>query len=201
MRRRASRRNRQSQPPEAVLVIQEITATWTKASRGSPAAALRNAVPKAVPLPSPIPPVPTGGYILQLVLYGEKNAFQSPLVKVDLLRPLVKELSDARALVDIEPETRWVIPNIRIVHSDEGMRVELWWKNGAPRREYPVLPKFTLKPDQWGRVEYNLRTSWYDGKWIYRHTVLNIGYLTRSSIGRFIDTAPDHKIVSLADLW
>jgi hypothetical protein len=93
------------------------------------------------------------------------------------------------------------MPNIRVVHSDAGVRVELWWKEGAPRREYPIPPSFTLESDQWGRVEYNLRTSWYEGEWKYRHTVLNVGYLASPSIARFIDTTPNHRIVSMADLW
>jgi hypothetical protein len=145
--------------------------------------------------------VPEGGYLLQLALYGERNAFLSPLVKVDLVRPSLKELSDARARVDVEPGVRWNMPNIRVIRSDEGVRVELWWKEWAPRREYPIYPSFTLEPDQWGRVEYNLRTSWHEGEWIYRHTVLNIGYLSPLAITRFIDTAPDRRIVSMADLW
>lgn len=202
MRPPTSGRDRAIQPPEAVLVLQEITTTWTKTSRGSPAAALRNAVPKAAPLPFPVPPVPVGGYLLQLVLYGESNAFQSPLVKVDLVRPSLKELSDARARVDIGPGVRWHMPNIRVAQSDRGVRVELWWKHGAPRRQYPNYPNFALEPDQWGRVEYNLRTGWWnEGEWYYRHTVLNIGYLSPLAIARFTDTAPDHRIVSMADLW
>jgi hypothetical protein len=93
------------------------------------------------------------------------------------------------------------MPNIRFIRSDEGVRVELWWKEGALRREYPIYPSFTLEPDQWGRIEYNLRTSWYEGEWNYRHTVVNIGHLSRLAITRFIDTAPDRQIVSMADLW
>jgi hypothetical protein len=77
----------------------------------------------------------------------------------------------------------------------------MWWKDGAPRREYAIPPAFTLQPGQWGRVEYNLRRSLTDGGWEYQRTVLNIGCLVAPATARFFDSAPDYRIVTLARLW
>src|SRR5258708_16155759 len=86
--------------PDRLVLLQEITVWWLKASRGSPGAAVRNRVPEVhalppnspnTPWPSRLqatapqvlpPPDPTDNraadIFLHRLMYGEENQFQGP---------------------------------------------------------------------------------------------------------------------------
>lgn len=59
------------------IVIQHIESYWTKQSRGSPAATLRNAVPETFPISIPFE---SKGVVLHEVNYYEHHHFKNPVI-------------------------------------------------------------------------------------------------------------------------
>jgi hypothetical protein len=131
------------------VVAQRVRTTWTKRSRGGPAASVRNRVPIAFPLPAE-----TG---LHEVDVDESTGFE-PRFSV---RPLA-ELDD-----------------VVLSEADGGLSVLVipspW---GMPRRAWRP-PPIRLRPSEWLRWQVNLRfgaTCGCGSDWSYRLETLNLAY-------------------------
>ncbi|WP_203900320.1 hypothetical protein [Virgisporangium aliadipatigenens] len=139
-------------------VTQWVRTSWTKASRGGPAAARRNAVPVGFVLP------PLTGPAVHEVLMDEADGF-----------------TPRESLRDGPPTgvTGAYTSAVRLSEADGRLRVELratsW---GAPRRRSRP-PAVRLAPGEWVRWQVNYRFSWpaaRGGAWSYRLDTLNLAY-------------------------
>lgn len=130
------------------VVVQWISTSWTKRSRGEPAATLRNAVPDGLPLPDLTMP------LLHRVTAREADGF--------LLHEEVSHELPHRQVV-LQPV-------------DDGLRVQVEPPFGVPVR--PHRPHIILGPNDWVRWQINSRSSTASGMgdWYYVSHTFNIGY-------------------------
>lgn len=134
------------------VVAQWVRTSWTKQSRGGPAAARRNAAPVGFVLPTGRRPV------VHTVVMDEAADFQ-PQESVD----------------DGRPERTSVL----LQEIGARLRVELVvYPLAAPRRSRRP-PAVWLEPGEWVRWQINYRFSWplaRGGAWSYRLDTLNLAY-------------------------
>jgi hypothetical protein len=132
------------------VVVQRVRTAWTKASRGGPAAALRNATPVAFPLPADLP---SGS--LHEVLMQESDAFE-PRERVLDLASLEMALRETDGVLRIRPPQPSSFATL-------------------PRSSRP--PAARLSPGQWLRwhINYRLIAS-YGGQWHYRLDTFNVAF-------------------------
>ncbi|WIX87938.1 hypothetical protein [Amycolatopsis sp. DG1A-15b] len=135
------------------VVAQRVRTTWTKRSRGGPAAAVRNRVPIAFPLPA--------GTQLHVVNVDESTGFEPRFE----LRPLSE------------------LDGVQLREADGGLSVLVvpspW---GMPKRNWPRSP-VRLERGEWLRWQFNLRfgsTCSCGSEWSYRLETLNLAYGTRA---------------------
>ncbi len=136
------------------VVVQRVRTSWTKASRGGPGAAARNAAPTVFPLP---PGLRSG---LHDVAMGEADAFSPRVSEHDLSRPGIV-LREVDGLLQVgPPET-----------SSFSM---------PPRNRRP--PKVRLGPGQWlqWQINYRFGGGWSE-TWTYRLDTFNVAYGPASS--------------------
>ncbi|MEU4525581.1 hypothetical protein AB0F52_43515 [Amycolatopsis sp. NPDC024027] len=131
------------------VVAQRVRTTWTKRSRGGPAAAVRNRVPIAFPLPP--------GVELHDVHVDESTGFEPRFA----LRPLGE------------------LESVTLREAEGGLSVlvtpSLW---GTPKRNWRPSP-VRLEPGEWLRWQFNLRfgaTCGCGSDWSYRLETLNLAY-------------------------
>lgn len=172
-----------------MILIQEIRSIWSKASRGGPAAALRNAVPEAAPFPLVRAGSKTGPILHQSLLYGELNGFAEPI---------------SSQVVELRSD-RISIGCVKIEVSSEQLVVAYEYDyrcGGAPPRH--SRPGVNLKEEvvagheSWVRVKYNGRFSGED--WWYEKVVLNVGLFQEYEPGVFYSSKPSHEISQMAEL-
>lgn len=168
-----------------MLIVQRITAEWTKASRGGDGAADRNAIPDALRLPPLAGAAP--GYLLHDVRFLEWENFEC--------RSDVYE-SEAQTHIRIEPlfmhATKELV-RTRFVWS--------WHHCGAPERDSHDL--FQLSVGQWGRFTCNGRfgaDSASGRQWRYHETVFNVALTEQFDENLFKQTAPNAEDSRLAAL-
>lgn len=168
-----------------VILVQEIRSVWTKASRGGPAAALRNSVPEAAPFPTAAARPPADRIFHQALVYGEANGFASPL-KSEFA------VSDAASLavgcVKIHVSAGRLLVAYEYDHRAGGL---------PPRLDRPD-EEITLPPGSWARVKHNGRFT--GDEWWYEKLVVNVGLFRRPDPAAFLATPPPHEINRLADL-
>lgn len=172
-----------------IVIVQSICTTWTKASRGGENASIRNRTPEAVKLPALPPSVRAGDLFIHEVTYGESNHFQHPL----LAKLEQQELA--------EP---FRYNCLKLSVTENILNVVLEWERseGHPRRVALTRKVFQLSNQQWGRIRYNLRTMFgWQGIWMYKKYVLNIGFFSPSSAEVFLETEPAHIYSDMAHLW
>jgi hypothetical protein len=131
------------------VVAQRVRTTWTKRSRGGPAAATRNRVPVAFPLPD--------GARLHEVHVDESTGFvpRFTLHTLDELDGVLLRETDGGLSVLVIPSP---------------------W--GWPKREWRPSPVH-LRPGEWLRWQFNLRfgsTCECGSDWTYRLETLNLAY-------------------------
>ncbi|MCX2181213.1 hypothetical protein KV205_11820 [Streptomyces sp. SKN60] len=135
------------------ITAQWVRVSWTKRSRGGPAAALRNGLPAGFALPSPTPPTPGFAHAVRL---REDDDF----------RPRAGEttLRDAGLVLRDENGRLRVHTNIPLLG---GL---------PPRRRRP--PAVRLEPGQWVRWRLNYRFSSAAGvrDWSYWLDTFNVAY-------------------------
>jgi hypothetical protein len=184
MSRRAQHPNPENSPAP-VLLIQMIRTTWSKASRGGTAAALRNAVPETCRLPHLLPrsqPIT----VIHTVQFAEINQFAVPTH------------TDVTITVGIDKVR---LDSIALYPSEDTIRVAAEWLllAGAPRRR-PISNLLELSAQHWVQIRYNLRSG-LDDAWRYYKYVFNVGVFTGVSPEAFTTTAPTMIKSFLADLW
>jgi len=206
--------------PHKLVLLQDITVRWHKASRGAPGAVARNRVPEVRALPANPPntpwpsryqysapkvlppPDPTdkraADIFLHYVSYGEDNQFQAPHVQYWIA------LRSCRP----EPSTlhlpHWNVPPLTLADANDKLQVRFEWglEVGAPRRDYRhTREQVTLATGQWMQVRYNGRHLYGDdGTWYYEKHVLNIGFADTFVPTLFVAAPPDYQITDFADL-
>ena len=141
-------------------VVQWVRTSWTKQSRGGPAAARRNAVPDAFRLPPPPPsPAPSPGCVLLGILMDEADDFR-PMFRAP------EELSggdpEAPVLLGVRDGLLRVLP----VATPFGM----------PRR-WRRPPAVRLARGSWLRWQINYRfAGTHHDLWTYRLDTFNVAH-------------------------
>ena len=152
------------------VTAQWIRTTWTKQSRGGPAAARRNAAPVGFQLPETRPP------LTHTVVMDERDGFES--------RESTQHEEPDRA-------------DVLLQEADGRLRVELVVTPfGMPRR-WRRPPAVRLSRGEWVRWQVNYRFSYEDG-WSYRLDTLNLAY--GSATPDVFMSAPTHHIDERASL-
>jgi hypothetical protein len=175
-----------------MILVQHITSGWSKASRGGPSAARRNAVPEELPLPTAGAGKRGDTLIQHTVFYGEGNDFASPSHDA-----LTAEGAGVIRVgcVRVEP----LAGGVRVVFEYDPRRA------GAPPRDtHPrasAKTGFELGAGEWGRVLYNGRFSSDEGGWWYEKTVVNVGCHDEAKAEAFVSTPPQYTINRMARLW
>ena len=207
--------------PCRLVLLQEITVRWHKASRGAPGAVARNRVPEVHALPANSPNIPwpscfqhsapqvlpppdptdnrAADIFLHHVVYGEDNQFQVPRVQYWIaLRSRLPEPSTLQL-------PHWNVPALTLTGANDALQVQFEWSSsvvGAPRRNYRHRQEqVALTTGQWMQVRYNGRHFYTDdGTWYYEKHVLNIGLADSLVPTLFIAAPPDYQVTDFADL-
>jgi|SRR5579884_1608151 len=203
--------------PYCLVLFQEITVRWHKASRGAPGAGARNRVPeysrsrqirqaRRGPLacgsghrtfshPGPTDDRPANIFLHHLI-YDEGTRFQAPSVQHWIaLRSSLPKPSTLQA-------PYWNVPPLTL--AGDGLQVEFSWSHevGAPPRYHRhERERVQLAPGQWLQVRYNGRHIYFDdGTWYYEKHVLNIGFADAFVPTLFVAPPPDDQITDFVDL-
>ncbi|WP_370968516.1 hypothetical protein [Amycolatopsis sp. cg9] len=132
------------------ITAQWVRVSWTKHSRGGPAAAVRNAAPAGFALPA-LP-----GRVAHVVRMREEDGF-APVASVENLRDVAVDLREADGRLRVLPRVG-----------------ELF---GLPPRERRP-PAVKLAPGEWVRWRLNYRFSSAAGRqdWSYWLDTFNVGF-------------------------
>lgn len=146
------------------LVVQDISMSWDKNSRGGKWAVLRNAVPDALPLKDiPVVDAPLTR-IFHYADYGSHTKYQKPGMRIT-----------AEAIV---PEKWFHFPCTEVRVTDGQAVVEYSFRvdeGGMPDR-YAYTRTYTLSVGDWMRIMFNGRFTDRDNRqWWWQKTILNIG--------------------------
>mgnify|MGYP006883380076 FL=1 len=150
-------------PNNARLLVQVVETTWSKASRGAPAATLRNSTPESLPYGGRALRVIDEAVQLHEVLYREpefsgEHRFRKPL-------------SPERLRQRLDLEFRW---------TGSELAVSFFGQLAMPERA-PRLRALVLAPEQAGRLVHNWRTfQTFSGEWEYWKRVVNIVVTTQA---------------------
>ena len=159
-----------------MTIIQQIRVTWTKKSRGAPGSALRNAVPRALPI------VPEDcGFLFEEYDFEEKDGFKQKL---------------ANHLVSDQIPSR--IHNLVLKHQNDELVVEFGIYHGyrSTNRVDLLLqyPKkrilLRLEKEKYGRIILNARHIEESYHW-YSQDIYNIAVVKQPGAEIFISCEPD----------
>jgi len=172
----------------SIAVVQRITTHWTKATRGGPRAAQRNAVPEAARLPlTRIPPEADPVLLAHTLVYPEAHNFVLP--GDDL---------------QIDPSDRpYRTGCIAVTIASDRLVAAFEYDcacGGAPERGWE-RKQLDVQLDQWVQFAYNGRFSELEGAWRYEKTVVNVGVFRRLRAGVFQRTPPTHIHSSMTHLF
>ncbi len=180
-----------------ILVIQQITAKWTKQSRGAPHSARRNAVPTTLSLPNQFntPQLESTPICIahQHVLFDEETDFTP---------------QETLTVHAVEPPNRhFKFGCIHPSFSQDTVEILFEYSTscaGAPDRASPAKMAFELGVNDRGKIVYNGRFSrGYSGGWYYQKQVFNVMLLAEWSdkdVSLFVDHKPQKVYENLADL-
>jgi hypothetical protein len=144
-------------------VTQWVDVTWTKASRGAPGAALRNAVPNGFLLPV------LGAPMTHIVMASERDDFGSRSSWEPV--PAGSGYLEKAAMSGTPGLPRHGEVDIRKQNDDLHILLRPTIFGFPPRRRRP--PAVPLKPRQWVRWVVNYRFSGYRG-WSYAQVTMNV---------------------------
>jgi len=169
--------------PEAstkMIVIQQLTTTWEKPSRGAEGAR-RRAIPDALLLPHAA--VVADDVFVHTVVFNHDHGYDP--------RSSFRELRLRRLLDEL--------PALQIDHRPDHLVVKYAWspRLGAPAR--PSGPRHRLAKGCWCRIRSNGRLA-YEGSWGYRDVVFNIAYQPHDE-HVFRAMAPAFEEDHRKDLW
>ena len=144
----------------SLVIIQALTTQWTKRSRGSEKASLRNKTPESLPLPSWLLEKDTG-CLRHTVAFAESAKFEArELVELDF-KPVGVDVVCLK-----QPEPTWENSQtgcVHVLHHEGQLKVSfIGSEAGAPNRDNQLA--FRLCHGEWGRIISNGRfSSWEDG--------------------------------------
>jgi hypothetical protein len=211
----------QQDNPSPLVLIQVISVTWTKRSRGAPGATSRQRIPEVLALPPalPDPAGPArqcrGGWYQPPKVYPYSPAgdrapdifyHHTSYTEANRFQPSVGHTWLALPSLFPEPTTLQLyaeVPPLTLVGRREELRVEMHWQSipGMPRRHPLRRPAGgALAPGQWLQIRFNARNQTYDGDWYYTKHVLNVGFAVESIPTFFLAGPPEHRDSDLADL-
>ena len=164
----------------ALLAVQWIRVTWTKASRGAPGATARNAVPRAFPLPALVPQLGSA-LVVHYVDAAEADRFV-PVERVQEHPGPVR------------------LRRLRITAGPAGPSVQLDQElSGEPRRPHRPGP-VPLVPDEWLCWRINWRFAW-NGGWTYQADTIHLRRVEQWRPDLFLGAAPTRTIDESASLF
>ena len=178
-----------------VLVVQQLTTTWSKRSRGGDGARRRrNAVPLAVAVPADCSVGAVDGWRHHVVAFGEANGFTA------VGRPC------RRGGPDTPVRAGCVLVTLGGVGAE--VAVDFQHLDGVPSRTrldrtgtLSPVRLAPLAPGQWCRIRYNARHADRDtGHWWYELIVVNVGLFRPSAGYSFTRTPPAYLLDELARL-
>ncbi len=172
-----------------LILVQVITIVWSKASRGGRAAGLRNRVPAALPIPAAFDLGTELRGIVHDVWYGEEDGFAHP------------RAADVRAVPVVDTVHHG---DLALTPTDGMIRVDLNWGAFDTPRRRPIRGVMTLRPEEWGQLRYNGRSSGvtgYDHPWRYTQSTINVGIFHAPHADAFLETEPTKMFRGMADLW
>ena len=155
-----------------LVVVQSVSTRWTKASRGAPSAAVRNATPEVLSLPQ-LPHSDDAA-----VLWHEVQ-FEEPLFERNERARYVR-------LVDVR------VPGLDLLEqADGGLRVDLFGRQ-----------QFILRVGEIGLLTFNFVEDVVDDDWrrsLYRKVSANLANL-REPVPDLFFARPTHRVRRLRDL-
>ena len=157
-------------------VVQKLTTSWNKDSRGKEGAAKRNSTPSELRIPLTSRPA-EGKLLLHQVTYSswQSSDFDKPLESFELL----------------EPKRPFRIGSVTVEFVPTGLHVIYCYTPedvGAPyRTDFPR--EFDLKPKEWLQIVHNGRFS-NEGFWYYDKTVINVGLFEQLDAEVFLHSQP-----------
>jgi hypothetical protein len=165
-----------------MIIVQELETWWTKHSRGAPAAHLRNATPKALPVPMGV---------------DRKQPFLLHSVRFDETESFSPRALAASPAVSLERPARCI--ELR-EHAPGKLVVTFAWNGmcGAPRR--PRGAPIQLREGTWCRISYNGRHG-SDDAWWYFSAIVNVAFATEPDANVFLNSGPVAVSEHLEDLW
>lgn len=170
-----------------LLYAQKVVISWTKRSRGMPAANLRAQCPLAFPLTD-----------AELTRLASKDTYSAILMREPNFTP---ERAIETHFAFYDPHD-WGAVAVKFPHNTTAI-VRYTYSNfdvGAPDRMPRPPVTCPLGLDELVRVEYNGRTAWKGDQWRYTHTIFAF-VLTEQPTTTLFMTEPARWLVDLADLW
>jgi|CXWL01.1.fsa_nt_gi hypothetical protein len=162
-----------------VVIVQQLSVVWTKKSRGTPAAAVRNALPQALPVISH-----DAAYIYQRHAFSEAAGYSHRLVEDQTANQVPRSCRD-----------------LGLTLEDGVLNVQLSWtaQMGQPPRKSSGVAKLTS--NQWARFFANGRHTDAEGSQCYRREIYNIALVPAATDDVFTRTAPTTVARLEADLF
>jgi hypothetical protein len=169
-----------------ILLVQHISTSWSKASRGGPRAGVRNAVPVALPFSKLVPSETRS--VLHEVQFNERTEF-TPHEEVIIDGGILPRGKALCITAGRDADGAWALYD----YSTEC--------GGAPDRS-GVRKRLTAPLDRWIRIVANGRfaPAW-DGDWWYEKHVVNVGLFSSLAPYCFTATEPADVFEALAALW
>jgi hypothetical protein len=172
--------------PKPIIILQHITTSWTKATRGAEGREVRARLPRAYPLPSGIV-LPPGSCLIHNVRRAERD-----LYVVSQEYRVTPELSPR---MGAESERA-----VRLCEQDDVLTVSFACTSecGKPWRASPGA--IELRRGDVGRVRFNGRFRSYEESW-YEDKIVNVAYGCSYALGVFTESEPTATLDALVDLW
>ncbi len=165
------------------VIIQHIHTVWTKKSRGGEGARVRNAIPKAMLLPTDFNSAP---FMLHHAVFSEFSNFS--------------QTDERKSAVGFEQLN---IRDMEISPTEDQLKIRLLRDgyNAAKISPYPFADVFELSLGEWGQLTYNGRYICRStGNWWYEQSTYNIGRVEKLDPRLFVSIRPDHSYSELAKL-
>ncbi len=173
-----------------MIIVQEISTSWTKQSRSARAASARNAIPDTLPLPW-IPAVDSSSALIHhIVRFHEASNFRHPHHEL-AVHPIIAGKIGYFGCVRITVHNSLV--QVQYAYD--------MFCGGAPERYGLPRQVIALAVHEWGRIQYNGRWSSATGMgaWTYKQTTVNIAY-QKDLTQQLFANAPKTTFRDLADL-
>jgi hypothetical protein len=165
-----------------MIVVQHIEVIWTKASRGAPAATVRNRLPQALPH---LPGAGNETYLFRHHRFDESNAFAVTLIEARTADAPPRR--EGELLIALRPDGALTL----------GLR-HTGITGKPPRRERPQL--LTLALGERGRLVVNGRQADYAGQ-RYRRATYNVVQTDSAPPDLFTAGEPERLVSLETDLF